>query len=137
MRKPEWIVLFTVTMLPLTAFAGVFDCRDLDSLDNEVTSCEQNAKYASAASLCLEKFRAFKAGVGETVEQGERTSRRIEGYLNHILYPEDWDAPPAVIGDPKAFFESHKCYSANRDRIESLLSDLRVEVNALKIQLKR
>lgn len=48
----------------------------------------------------------------------------VDGYLNSIYYPEDFDAPPEVIGDPMEYLDNSACYAENEKSLKGILRDM-------------
>lgn len=132
-------------------------CRRLAELNEAVQDCDGNRKYLEAGQACVQTFRAFMAAekesalrsleavqagglvagpkhseavqtLGKVLDAGEAAGESLKGYLANIVYPEDWDAPPEVIGNPADFFNSHKCYRESRDGLESLTEEIDLSV---------
>ena len=132
-------------------------CPKVSDLNEAVQSCEGNKKYLEAGQACLQSFKTFLAAekeaafrsleavqaggivagakhseavqvLGKVLEVGEATSENVKGYLSNIVYPEDWDAPTEVIGNPADFFNSHKCYRESRDGLEALTEEIDLSV---------
>ena len=163
MNKQECLVLLAITTMPLTAFAGsLHGCRELAALDKEVESCEQNQKYTEAAGLCVANFEAYlkperakalnvlasaRAKADSRAESrqvlvraaalAEATADRLGSYLGNIVYPEDFDAPEAMIGDRNAYLERETCYSSNRDRLEGMIERVKLSLRELNTANRR
>lgn len=136
---------------------SLLNCRKLGELNEAVQDCGGNRKYLEAGQACLQAYKAFlsaekesalrslealQAGglvagekhseavrtLGKVLDAGEAASESVKGYLANIVYPEDWDAPPEVIGNPADFFNSHKCYRESRDGLEALTEEIDLSV---------
>jgi hypothetical protein len=72
------------------------------------------------------------ADVTKMIARGEKTSELLEDYLDNIVFPEEFDAPPSVIGnDPEAYFNANKCYAEAKKGIEDLLDKLDGQLDKL------
>ncbi len=87
---------------------------------NAGVGSHQAQNFSGAAS----DYNISKETLDELIRAGEHTKTQVEAYLQNIVYPEDFDAPPAVIGDPIEFLDKEGCYSENRDGLENLLDTI-------------
>ncbi len=153
-------VIFVSVFLAVSGEAAPLNCRKVAELNEAVQSCEGNRKYVEAGRTCVQAFQgylraekeaalrsmaALQAGgsvasdkhgeavltLSKVIETGEQASTSVKAYLSNIVYPEDWDAPPEVIGNPADFFRSHKCYSESRDGLEALAEEVDSSVKLL------
>lgn len=88
----------------------------------------QSQNFAGAEA----DYAVSQATLGELIEAGKLVSKQMDSYLDNIVFPEDFDAPEELIGDPVAFLDNSGCYSENRDGIENLLDDLDDEIANLE-----
>ncbi len=153
-------VFLITTALPSAHAALAIDCRKPDELNESVQDCAGNRKYLEAGRACVKAFQVFllsekeealknmaalQAGgvlsegqhtkavrtLSRVIEAGDEASGNVKAYLSNIVYPEDWDAPPEVIGNAADFFNSHKCYRDSRDGLEALAEEVDSSVKML------
>ena len=48
----------------------------------------------------------------------------VDSYLDHIYFPEDFDAPEEVIGDPETFLDESPCFADNEAAIKAQVAKL-------------
>lgn len=141
MSTSKIVVLLAALLLPAPAFAARLSCVSLDALDKRTEECKDNPQYTKAGQECLKKFEEFiarAAGIpvgsvrhGEDITKplsssqkeqinaaGKMAKKRVSDYRDNIYYPEDWDAPEELIGDPMDFFDSEPCYAKARDSLQ-------------------
>jgi len=144
--------LIVMLLFPLTSQAGSLSCRSVESLNDTVNDCADNTRYVEAGRDCVLQFqivalaakeRALKevasAGgkalavqsLSSVMELGVEAENRVSQYLGNIVFPEDWDAPSAVIGNANQFFDRHACYAKSRDGLEKLVEKVRAEMKLL------
>lgn len=66
------------------------------------------------------------------IASAKEARRNVDGYLNHIYYPEDFDAPAEVIGDPVKFLDANDCYSDNERALKSALDQIDKHIRDLE-----
>ena len=108
---------------PAALAAPKFSCVSADELDKRTEECRDNHHYTKAGQDCLQKLEALlKSGGAKDREKFLATAKIAKGYISsyrdNIYYPEDWDAPEELIGDPVDFLDSQKCYAEARDSLK-------------------
>lgn len=145
-------LVYLFFLVPVFSQAASLNCRSVDSLNDVVNDCADNARYIEAGRDCLLQFQIAAVGAKEkalkevaalggkakavqalssVMELGEAAETQVSSYLSNIVFPEDWDAPASVIGNANQFFDNHKCYSKSRDGLEKLVLSVRAEMKLL------
>lgn len=57
----------------------------------------------------------------------------VHGYLNNIIYPEDFDAPEDIIGDMIEFLDANPCYNDNRLGLEGVKKKIESHIKELEV----
>lgn len=123
MNTNKLAVFLALLLLPAQAFsAPKFSCTSADELDKRTEECSDNHHYSKAGEDCLKKLEALvKSGRqnNEAIVAAAKAAKKyVSAYRDDIYYPEDWDAPEELIGDPMDFFDSEKCYAEARDSLK-------------------
>lgn len=80
-----------------------------------------NADYGISQDALTELIASAKLAHGS-----------VDGYLNNIIFPEDFDAGEEIIGDMIEFIDSEPCYNENRLGLEDLKK--RIEKNIRELE---
>ncbi len=80
-----------------------------------------NASYKIAADAFTEALTAAK-----------RAQWYVTSYISNIYFPEDFDAPREVIGDPVEFLNKSQCYAEPRDILKLILGDISKHISNLE-----
>jgi hypothetical protein len=117
------IFLFASLLMAPAAFAAPkFTCVSAEELDQRTQECSDNHHYAKAGEDCLKKLEGLVKSGRQSKEEilaaAKSAKKHVSAYRDDIYYPEDWDAPEELIGDPMDFFDSEKCYAEARDSLK-------------------
>lgn len=113
------LVLFSA---PQAFAAPKFTCTSADELDQRTQDCGDNHHYSKAGEDCLKKLedliKSGRESPDAILSSAKAAKKYVSTYRDDIYYPEDWDAPEELIGDPMDFFDSEKCYAEARDALK-------------------
>lgn len=113
---------------------------ELEKKEGEILTklTEANEKSQEKGLQQSKELDTAKLGYGYSatelanlIKSGKQSLANLKNYLFYIHYPEDFDAPEEVIGDPVKYLLNSKCYSENVDEIESLIEDLENDIKDL------
>lgn len=97
------------------------------------------AKIDNAGNQQNHNFQGAHADYGisqdaltELIANARLAHGSVDGYLNNIIFPEDFDAPEELIGDMFEFIDSEPCYNENRLGLEDLKK--RIEKNIKELE---
>jgi|GEM_PF-5040326 len=145
-------LIIALLFVPFVSQAANLTCRSVDSLNDVVNDCADNARYIEAGRDCVLQFQTAAIGAREkalkevasvggkakavqslsrVMELGEAAETQVGQYLSNIVFPEDWDAPASVIGNANQFFDRHACYAKSRDGLEKMVLNVRAEMKLL------
>lgn len=123
-------LLLIALLSPATALAAPkFRCVSAKDLDQRTTDCGDNHHYTKAGQDCLKELEAVVKASGtkdkeKVLAAAKKAKEYVSSYRDNIYYPEDWDAPQELIGDPIDFFDSEKCYAEARDSLKKTESSI-------------
>lgn len=83
-------------------------------------------------TAALTNAKTAKGTLDKLIAEGKATLASLEGYSKNIYFPEDFDAPPSVIGNPWEFAKSTPCYNEPRE----MLLDMRERTSKYISQLE-
>jgi hypothetical protein len=66
-------------------------------------------------------YKIAVATLDGLIAAGKAARSSIDSYSKNIYFPEDFDAPPEVIGDPMGYLDSSPCYAEPRDMLQDML----------------
>lgn len=122
MNTSKLFLLFLLGAAPQAIAGPKFSCASADELDARTKDCSDNHHYVKAGEDCLQKLEALMKNGRESKESvlaaAKAAKKQVSAYRDDIYYPEDWDAPEELIGDPVDFFDSQKCYAEARDSLK-------------------
>lgn len=70
--------------------------------------------------------------LAESIKNAKAAHAAVDGYLNNIIYPEDFDAPASLIGDMIAFLDKSPCYNDNRLGLEGVKKKIEKQIQELE-----
>lgn len=62
--------------------------------------------------------------LAELIDAGKKARNSVDDYLKHIYFPEDFDAPEEIIGDPMEFLDNNACYAEVESDLKSVLKKI-------------
>lgn len=80
-------------------------------------------------------YQISRTTLEELIAAAKGTRASVNSYLNGIYYPEDFDAPEEVIGDPIEFLDNNACYNDNRIGLENLVKQVDKKIAELEAAL--
>lgn len=76
-------------------------------------------------------YAITQATLAELIAAAKKARNQVEDYHMNIYYPEDFDAPEEMIGDPEEFIAESECFGENKrglmglvDKIDRHIADL-------------
>lgn len=91
------------------------------NLAKTVTSGNGQTNNFSGANA---DYGISQQALADLIEAAKKARRAVEGQLSHIYYPEDFDAPEEVIGDPMDFLNEVSCYSDNEKSLKKTIKTI-------------
>jgi hypothetical protein len=67
-------------------------------------------------------YQIANATLDALIAAGKAARASLVSYSKDVYYPEDWDAPSEVIGDPVAYLNNSPCYAEPRDMLQDMVS---------------
>lgn len=81
---------------------------------------EKNSQ-SSGLSGSVSDYKIAGRTLDALIAAGRAARSSIDGYRRNIYGPEDFDAPPEVIGSPFEYLNSSPCYAEPRDMLKDML----------------
>lgn len=101
----------------------------IDAQSKAVSASMKNigsqAKRSQAAKQTNSKldYRLSKATLEKLIAMAKNAQRETSGFLDSVMWPEDFDNEEITGPDFEAFLESDSCYKENKDLITNVLKD--------------
>lgn len=75
---------------------------------------------ASGMAGATADMKISEAALNALILAGKLALRNLDGYSRNIYFPEEWDAPPALIGNGLDYLNSSPCYAEPRDMLQDM-----------------
>lgn len=92
----------------------------------------QSSNFTGAAA----DYAISLAALQDLIRAAKVVRVKVADLPNHIYYPEDFDAPEEVIGNPVEFLDSQDCYNDARTSLERSLKKIDKQIADLEKSYK-
>lgn len=97
--------------------------RQLRSSQNQNIGGGRNSQENTLAGA-TDGYQISQATLQGLIAAAKIAKANVDSYLGNIYYPEEFDAPREVIGDPEEYLNSEQCYAEPRDLLNDMLDKI-------------
>lgn len=102
------------------------------SASNQAYTNDKVNKQTNTFAGTTQDYNMMISTIDSLIKSAKVAKGQVAKYQKSLFYPEEWDAPKEVIGDPDTFFDSHQCYAEPRDALSRVQEELDVHIEDLE-----